>query len=87
MGIKPEDLLSDEQNSAEFNGQPVRKGTIGAAIANARIYESTESSAEQKREALEMIKTLAPSIIALELHKFVTWKNADIQAVFDKAGK
>ena len=50
----------------------MRKGTIGAAIQNAKIIQSIHASLEEKQAAKEMIKQLAPDIKALELNQHVT---------------
>jgi len=84
MSLKPEDILPDDINSTEINGIKVRKGTIGAALANAKILSSKTSTEIEKSNAKEIIKELAPAMIALELHQHVIWKNLEIQKIIEE---
>lgn len=86
-GISPQDVIADGNETAEFQGQMIRKGTVKAAIENVKIMESEEASILEKQAAKDMIKKLAPDIIALELDKYMTWKNPDVQAIFDEMNK
>lgn len=87
MSIKPEDIMPDNVNSIEVNGVRVRKATVGAVLANAKILESVATSAAEKSNALASIKELAPSLVALEMHKHVTWNNPEIQRIVEEAAK
>lgn len=71
MGIKPEDILPDDESFADLNGVTVRKGTVAAALANAEILNSNTATDAQKKQAIAMIIQLAPSLVALNLHKHV----------------
>lgn len=84
MPIKPEDILPDNQNHAEIDGIIVRKGSIAAAMANVGIIESLHSTEKEKNEALEVLKALIPGLKKLGLTKFLTWKNHEIQKMFDE---
>lgn len=85
MSIKPEDILPDDVNAVEINGLMARKGTVAAALANAKVLASGDKTEEEKNKAKEMIRELAPALIALELHQHVTWKNPEIQKIIDEA--
>ena len=78
--IRPEDILPDEINSAEIAGVQVRKGTVAAVLANADILTSEDSTQQDKDNALSLIKELAPAIVAIGLHRHVSWKNKEAQA-------
>lgn len=80
---RPEDILPDNTNFVERNGMRIRKGTIAAALANADILQADDASAEEKQRALEAIKLLLPSLKAMRLMKHMTWKNPDIQKLFE----
>lgn len=84
MSIKPEDILPDHINAVEINGLVARKGTVAAALANAKILASDNKTEEEKNKAKEMIRELAPTLIALELHQHLTWKNPEIQKIIDE---
>lgn len=44
-------------------------------------------SASEKAKALQAIKELAPSVVAIEMHKHVTWNNPEIQKIIENAAK
>lgn len=87
MSYTPEDMIPDDKSHFEMGGQTIRKGTMAAALANAEIVESTNSTATEKRDALNAIKELAPVLKAFGLVRFLTWKNPEIQAIFDESDR
>ena len=87
MSYTPEDMIPDDKSHFEMDGKTIRKGTMAAALANAEIIESTNSTAEEKRDALNAIKELVPVLKAFGLARFLTWKNPEIQALFDESNK
>lgn len=87
MSYTPEDMLPDDRNHFDMNGQTIRKGSMAAALANAKIVESKTASKEEKQEALSALEKLAPTLIAFELMHFMQWKNPEIQNIFDQAAR
>jgi hypothetical protein len=83
MGIRPEDVLPDNKDTIEIDGQTLRKGTIAAALKNVEVLESKDTSRAEKQSALKTIKELAPSLVLLGLHKHLTWKNPEIQKIIE----
>lgn len=81
--VKPADVLPDGVDTTEMNGVRVRKGTIAAVLANAEIFESDDTTDEDKLKAISMIEELAPAVVAIGLCKHVEWKNKKIQYIFD----
>jgi len=79
--IRPEDILPDEVNSTNIEGVNVRKGTVAAFLANIAILEDAASTSEDKKEALGMLKELAPAVIAINLHKHVVFKNPQVEKI------
>lgn len=79
--MKPEDILADGIDATIINGISVRKGTIGAFLANIEILEDSNTSESSKQEAVDQIKMLAPAVIAIGLLKHVTFKNADVMKI------
>lgn len=81
----PKELFPDGFDSQKFNGVELRKGSIGTCLRNAALLEQSQSL-EEKKQALKIIKELAPAIeIAFQMSKLVTWKNPEIQKIFDEA--
>lgn len=63
--MKAQDVLPDDRDSAEFQGVTVRKGTVGAFLANARLWcdaatapPARERAAADLREALPALRVL-----------------------------
>jgi hypothetical protein len=81
MVIQPEDVLPDKVNSAIINGIAIRKGTIAAFL------ENSNASTEQIQAAIQMMRELAPAVIALGLHKHVVFKNSQIEQILIDAEK
>lgn len=83
--VKPEDILPDDVDFVEIQNQKLRKGTVAAVLANAQILSDPTTAESNKGEALELIKSLAPSLIRLGMHHHVVWKNPTIQKIIDDA--
>ncbi|KTD58144.1 hypothetical protein [Legionella shakespearei] len=83
--VRPEDILPDGDDTTTIQGKLVRKGSVAAFLANINIFESLDSSEPQKQAALEMIKTLAPTVIAVGLHQHVVFKNTQIEQILIEA--
>ncbi|CPV47720.1 hypothetical protein [Mycobacteroides abscessus] len=65
--IRPEDVLSDSDNSTTVDGVTVRKGTIAAFIANAKLLETIAQS-DPRHAAIEReLRKLAPAVRAIGL--------------------
>lgn len=65
--MRAEDVLADQQNQGQFNGVTVRKGTVGAFLANARLWlDETTSDAERSIAERDILDAL-PALHALGL--------------------
>ncbi|MFO6265562.1 hypothetical protein ACLBVZ_10540, partial [Pseudomonas aeruginosa] len=51
--MKAEDILPDRQDRIHLGGVEIRKGSVGAFIANARLLLEEELPAAQRRQAEE----------------------------------
>lgn len=85
MSVRPEDILSDKDNTVSINGLNVRKGTIAAFLANVDILENPQLPLEQKQAALSIMQELAPAVVAIGLHKHVIFKNQQAEAILKEA--
>ena len=65
--MRAEDVLADQQNQGQFNGVTVRKGTVGAFLANARLSLDEASSVDDKAIAERDILDALPALHALGL--------------------
>ncbi len=84
--IRPEDILPDGVDSTVINGENVRKGTVAAFLANINILENPQSSEQQKQQAINVMKELAPAVIAIGLHKHVVFKNTQAKQILESVG-
>ena len=65
--MRPEDVLPDDVNRGEINGVSIRKGSVGAFLANARILADPAASAEDRAAAERDLVALLPAMRALGL--------------------
>ncbi|WP_454785235.1 hypothetical protein [Legionella sp. WA2024007413] len=79
--ISPEDIIPDGVDNISINGTLVRKGTVAAFLANAKVLEHQYSTEIQKNEAIKTMKELAPAIIATGLHQHVVFKNKEVEQI------
>lgn len=80
--IKPEDVLGNAQSFAEYNGVSIRKGSIAAFLKNIDLLESNEP--QDKQAAKLVLQELAPAMVAVGLHKHVTFKNEIVQGILEE---
>ena len=85
--MKPEDILPDGVDSTILNGRKVRKGTIAAFLANTDVLNDPKASKQQKQQAIQTMKELAPAILAIGLHQHVTFKNEIAERILIDATK
>ncbi len=82
--IKPEDILPNGDDVATINGKVVRKGSVAAFLANLAVLENSESSETQKNAAMNEMEKLAPDVVAIGLHHYVTFKNTFAESLLQK---
>ena len=83
MSIKPEDILADGVDTVRLGDISARKGTVAAVLANISIIEDSDVSTAERDAAWQLIKDHMPTLIALDFHRYVTWKNPDVQALME----
>jgi hypothetical protein len=59
---RPEDILPDDQNSAEINGTVVRKGTVGAFLANAQALSALPPGSPDREPILGQLRESAQQL-------------------------
>lgn len=84
MQYTPEVIMPADKDYVEMNDNRIRKGTMAAALTNAKIVSSATATDEEKQLALETIRALAPTLIVFGLMEFLQWKSPKIQAIFDQ---
>jgi len=81
--VRPEDILSDDDNTVNLNGLTARKGSIAAFLKNIDIFEDSSASPEQKAQALATMQELAPVLVATGLSKHAVFKNPEVQMLLE----
>lgn len=83
--MRAEDLLADDTNEATFGGLTVRKGTVGAFLANVRTWGDSESSmSDQQKAEREIIESL-PALKAIGLLDVFEPKDSRLRELIAKA--
>ena len=78
--VKPEDVLKENESYAEFNGSKIRKGTIAAAIANAKLYLEDRNN----KEALKQLMGLKNDLIKVGIYEVLSWKDEELRALLQQ---
>ena len=85
--MRAEDVLPDQQNQGQFNGVTVRKGTVGAFLANARLWMDETSSDTERSSAERDILDALPALHALGLFDIVQVRDAALRELVSPSGK
>ncbi len=62
-----QDILPDHSNELQIDGTTIRKGTVGAFLANAATLRQADLSDLQRQQALNDIIAALPALKALGL--------------------
>lgn len=84
--MRAEDVLPDQQNQGQFNGVTVRKGTVGAFLANARLWLDDASSDADRSSAERDIIEALPALQALGLFDIVQVRDAALRELVSPSG-
>ena len=78
--MRPEQVLPDGLNQGEFGGITVRKGSVGAFLANAKVLEDPSASAKVRAVAERDIIDALPGLRALGLFDVLSIRNEKLRA-------
>jgi hypothetical protein len=76
--VLPEHLMPDDQNFAELNGLTIRKGTMGAFLANLRILSGMPSDAPGREAILEQLREGIPTMRENGLFELFTFRSPEL---------
>jgi hypothetical protein len=79
--VRPEDVLSDEENTGMMNGLAVRKGSVAAFIANVKILESLAPTDPGYPEVEAQLRALAPAVRAVGVFDVFAPRSTTIAAI------
>jgi hypothetical protein len=82
--MRPEDVLPDDVNRGEINGVAIRKGSVGAFLANARILADPGASAEDRATAERDLVALLPGMRALGLFDVFAIRDEKLRTLVDR---
>ena len=82
--MRPEDVLPDDVNRGEINGVSIRKGSVGAFLANARILADPAASTEDRAAAERDLVALLPGMRALGLFDVFAIRDETLRALIDR---
>lgn len=78
--MRAEDILPDNVNSSDMSGTVVRKGTVGAFLANARILRDPATDDKQRDLARQHMVEAIPALQALGIFEFFALKDDDLSS-------
>jgi hypothetical protein len=81
MATTPQDVLPDGVEGTDFGGEYVRKGTIAAFIANARLLESLPKGTPEYEDTATQLRALKPALDAVGLFDVVTIRDPAVAAL------
>lgn len=81
--MRAHDILPDDVNEASFEGLTIRKGTVAAFLANARVFADAALAADARAAAQAEIEAALPALRALGLFDVLEIKNASLRALAD----
>jgi len=83
--MRAEDILPDDVNQGEFAGVTVRKGSVAAFLANARIIADPARPAEAHALARRHIAEALPALRAVGLFEVMQVRDPALRAWVDAA--
>lgn len=79
--MRAQDVLPDNTDHGQFNGVTVRKGTVGAFLANARVWLDPATTDEARAGAARDIEEALPALKALGLFEVLAIRDSRLQAL------
>lgn len=82
--VSAEDVLPDDQNAATVNGMAVRKGSVAAFIANAKLFESLAPSDPDYLAVQAQLRSLTPAVRAVGVFDVLQPRSTALAALIDE---
>jgi hypothetical protein len=77
--MRADELLPDHVNEGVLNGTPIRKGTVGAFLVNARVWRDPHASADARAAAQRDMTDALPALRALGLFDVLEVRDAALR--------
>jgi hypothetical protein len=81
--MRAEDILPDAVNQGEFNGVIVRKGTVAAFLANARVWSDPATDRAQRQAVERDLIDALPALRALGLFDVLSIQDAALRRLVE----
>ncbi len=78
--MRANDILTEQQNTLERNGTLIRKGSVGAFLANARLWLNPDTGADRRRQVERHLRELLPALEALGLFELLEVRDPALRA-------
>ncbi|GIZ95975.1 hypothetical protein TTY48_05870 [Tsukamurella sp. TY48] len=85
MSVRPEDVLPDDQNTADFGGMALRKGTVAAFVRNAQRFDELPDDAPEAAELKQALSEAVPQLRAIGVLDVFAPVSPRIRAIVDEA--
>ncbi|MES2529627.1 MAG: hypothetical protein V4636_01220 [Pseudomonadota bacterium] len=81
--MRAQDILPDHLDEVRHNGTTIRKGSVGAFLANAVALEAPGTHDDDRAALLRDIEELLPALRALGLFDVFDIRNPQLRAFVD----
>ena len=79
--MRADQILPDDVNHGQFDGVTIRKGTVAAFLANARMWTRTDAGADERAQAQAQIEEDVPALRALGLFEVLEIRDERLRAL------
>jgi uncharacterized protein len=79
--MRPQDVLPDDINQVTIGDVQVRKGSVGAFIANALVVCDPQAPEAARVEAERHLRELVPALTALRLFEVFELRDSRLRAL------
>ncbi|MGO1002591.1 hypothetical protein [Lysobacter sp. CA196] len=84
--MRAEELLPDHLDHTRIDGVLVRKGSVGAFLANARVWSDAGAEADARAQAERHIAEALPALRALGLFEVLEIRDPRLRALMAERG-
>lgn len=82
--MRPDDLLPDDLDHVQRDGITVRKGSVGAFLANAVVLQDADASDAARAAAERDLRALLPGLHALGLFNILAPRDPALQHLVEQ---
>ena len=79
--MKATDILPDDVNTIERDGRTIRKGSVAAFIANAKLIEASDTPADLRARAEADLRELVQALVDASVFEVFEVRSPKIKAL------